>query len=58
MGTKVPRNEKSQEQKFRRTFNERSWNRKFRGMQKAREQNFFIGTFRSYERKVLGTKSL
>jgi len=48
-GTKVPENERAWERKFQGTF--------VPGNEKSREQKFSIGTIRSSERKVLGTKS-
>ena len=64
-GTKVPENEKSWERKFPETKgprnessrNFRSPGTKVPGNEKSRERKFPIGTIRSWERKVLGTKS-
>ena len=70
-GTKVPRNERARERKFPGTFfpRERKFPRtkrpgkessrelSFTGNEKSRERKFPIGTIRSWERKVLGTKS-
>ena len=52
--TKVPENEKASERKFQGTFV--PGERKFLG-EKSQERKFPIGTIRSWERKVLGTKS-
>jgi len=68
-GTKVPGNEKSWERKFLRmkgtrtkgpgneSSRELSFPGKVPGNEKSRERKFPIGTIRSWERKVLGTKS-
>jgi len=63
MGTKVPGYERSQERKFPGTFVLQERERKFRGTKVPGtfvpgERKFSIGIFRSWERKVLGTKSL
>jgi len=60
LGTKGPGNESSQELSF--SGNESSRERKgpgtkVPGNEKSRERKFPIGTIRSWERQVLGTKS-
>jgi len=61
MGTKVPGYETSQERKFPGTFvlrERKGPGTKVPGIFVPGERKFSIGTFRSWERKVLGTKSL
>jgi len=60
MRTKSPENERSMERKVHGTkvpWNFRSPGTKVPGNEKSRERKFPIGTIRSWERKVLGTKS-